>query len=404
MALWGMIGGKKKERTEAVIDIGSHSIKVLVFERGPAGTPPRILKKMVDRMPLGADQLRLAAQVHKFMFVLTRELGLMPGRIAIAVGPHLADHSLVSWSAHGPKNAAEISGAALAHLFQGAVREHQEADQVVWAYPVAVSVNGYAAPRGVAGSPAPAGLAGEKVPIRFLSPSGQADGALLLFRTLVLSLSRRVADALEEARFAWGATSITFVPLPVAYLEVAGGAGEMQDFLLIDVGGEETMLMRVRAGTLESVRFFSPSAHEFARRITKETGMPFREAEDGLRAFVRGTGRIAGFERMREMSAIVAVVWKEAFLACLDEDYHLGPLSPVVILTGGGAEIPEIEAAVRDSAWIKKFSYASAPAVRTLAAHSFFDGNSLGGFLGGAEDAGLAALVKYTLRQDDLFL
>lgn len=398
-----MISAVKKERIEAVIDIGSHSIKVLVFERGDAGSLPRILKKMVDRMPLGADQTRLAAHLHKCMSVLTRELGMMPGNIAIAVGPHLADHSLVSWPARGPKNAPEISGAAAASLFQDMVRERQEAGQVMWAYPVAVSVNGYASAREAVVLPAlhamsaHAGQARDKTPIRFLSPFGQSDGALLLFRALVLSLSRRVADALEEARFAWGSTSIAFVPLPIAYLQAAGSSAGTQDFLLIDVGGEETMLMRVRAGALESVRFFPVGAHEFARGIAKETGMPFREAEDGLRAFMRGTARVAGLERVGEIKRRAGEKWKDAFLACLDQDYHLGPLSSEVVLTGGGAVIPEIEAAVRDSAWIKKFSYASAPAVRILTGTGFFDGGSLGGFLGGPEDAGLAALVTYML-------
>ena len=71
-----------------------------------------------------------------------------------------------------------------------------------------------------------------------------------------------------------------------------------------------------------------------------------------------------------------------------------------VLLFGGGAYLPEIVSILRGTDWLGGFSYHTVPEVKILEASNFFQGNSLGGFLQGPEDVGLASLVIYSLHQN----
>ena len=405
MELFGRMASSAKPRNEAVIDIGSHSIKALVFERGIDDAPPRVLKKMASHLPTSAERLRVAAKLHELMFFLVRETGGAPGKVTIAMGPYLADYSLASWPASEDWTKAAVSGSDLARMFLAAAGEHEEPARVLWAYPTAVFANGYALSASVSGS---------MPSIRFLPKARSGQGASLSFAALIASLPRRVAETLDEARFAWGGMPIEFIPLPLAYLHALGCAGETSDYLLIDTGGEETMLMRVRRGLLLSVRFFPVGSHEFIRAAARDKGISFREAENIMQGYSRGTARSVHGTQTSEVASDLAIPaypgqqefragsrWNGAFVRTLDEDYHLGPLSERVILTGGGAQLPEVEAAVRAGAWIQKLSHVSAPSVRILAGNNFFRGMSFAGSVDGPEDAGLAALMQYALRRTD---
>lgn len=383
----------QKQRSEAVIDIGSHSIKALVFEQTAEDAPPRVLKKMVDRLPLGAEQIRVAAKLHELMFFLVRQMGGAPGKVTVAVGPYLADYSLASLAAEAPKE-LEISRSELARMFRDIAQNRQEPDRTLWTYPTAVFANGYGVEPDEAGSISS---------IRFLKKARSGQSASFSFAALRMSLPRRVAETLEEARFAWGGMPIEFVPLPLAYVRALAHIGEARNYLMIDIGGEETMLMRVQGAVPQSVRFFSVGTHAFIRAAAKDGNVSFREAEDMLRAPARGSARSGRGARGAGAPSGAGGAWSDSFVRTLDEDYHLGPLSENVILAGGGAEFPEIEATVRAGGWMQKFSPVSLPAVRILAGSSFFQGMSLAGSVDGPEDAGLAALMYYAIRHNDLF-
>ena len=92
------------------------------------------------------------------------------------------------------------------------------------------------------------------------------------------------------------------------------------------------------------------------------------------------------------------------FIGALDAEYNHGPLAREVFLTGGGAEVPEIGLILRAGDWLNNFSDIQSPSVRILNGNTFFEGDSLDGFVRGPDDAGLAALIHYAGDNTPLLL
>lgn len=379
-----------KVRREAVIDIGSHAVKALVFERERSGKIAGAAKKLVSVLPTVSGSLRTAIKLKKLLLSLGADPNLKPDFVTIGVGHAAASCSLESWSEKREKAGPRITHRELADLFGNALSVRRESEPKLLAYPLGVSINGY---------PVRVSLISEDGAGLALIPCREKQAASpILFKVIRTVVSPEIVEQLEGFRIQWEGTNMEIVPLARAYQEALVTTLGVPDAMLVDVGGEQTSLMHMKGGTLLWMDSFPIGAHRAVRALAQELGS-FADAEDEIRSYAGGMGANAATVRIREVLERTSVSWRDGLVAALDAAYQWGPISGEILLTGGGAGVPEIASALRESGWIRKFSYVEAPAVQIVSGNRFFEGHSLGGVLTGPDDTGLAALVCYVMRK-----
>ncbi|MBI2640651.1 MAG: hypothetical protein HYW91_02035 [Candidatus Sungbacteria bacterium] len=401
---WYDLFRRESPNLRAVIDVGSHSIKTVVFSAGGARLPvgqgsvfggemsgniavpkPKIIKKTAFKFSSAPDPARVVTQLREILFSTLKELGRVPSVITIALGAYLADTSLATWTVGGnlPKKNS-VSRRELGIYFQNLFEQKHDSGRALVAYPLGVLMNEYRIiPRS----------AQEKIPVK---------GAVG-FQTMLLYFQGEIGTALASAKQSLGGLPIEFMPLAATYQEsIPKGLG-IADAFLIDIGGEETALALLKDGAIAQVASFPFGAHHFVRGTAKTLSISFDEADDLKRQYAAGG---VGVVKKSELGLFLkeeAEHWKKMFLSSLDSFYATGPLPARVLLFGGGAYLAEIADAVRKPDWIGGFSYVSSPEVQILRAENFFGGETLGGFLTGPEDAGLASLIVYSRDHAPLF-
>lgn len=389
MSILGLFGQKKSD-LRVVVDVGSHSIKTVIFEspetRGSGIAHPRALKKKVVVLPVPPDPVRIVSQLRETLFSTVKDLGRIPSVITVALGPYLAEHSLAVWNVDkGLEKRKAITRKELGSYFQNLFEGRRDPKKALIAYPLDLLVNGY-------------GLG---------SFSKREDkitlGGAVSFRTFLLYFPHEIGAALSAAKQSLGGLPIEFLPLSSVYQESIPRALGISDAFLIDVGGEETTLCLLKEGTIAHVASFALGAHHFLRGIARVTSVSLDEAEDLKRQYTQGAMSEAKKQELNNFIRQEVLSWKKMFLASLESFYPVGPLPARVLFFGGGAYITDIADDIKNGEWMRDFSYATSPEVQILRAENFFQGDTFGGLLSGPEDAGLASLVVYSMYHRPLF-
>jgi len=389
MSFFGLFTTRKPP-LQMVVDVGSHAIKALLFEK-PVGrlldksdktTFPRIAKKMFFKLPVSAGQDKIVARLREFIFTTVKEFERVPEKIVIALGSNLAEETLRLWTVHPSAAVKKISTRDLSVYFQNLFETNRDPKLASLAYPFGFLVNGYTVTPKVI----------EQINVTEIG-----------FRTLVLSFPENVGVKLAEMKQSLGGMPIEFVPLIAAVKEAIVFSLDLRDMLLVDVGGEETNLAFVKNSEVRQVCSLAVGAHHFLRGIAKISEMTLEEAESKKRQYIQGVISEKVRSKLQEFLSQESLVWKQDFIAKLDCFYHLGPLPSKVLLFGGGAYLPEIVSILRGADWLGGFSDNNVPEVRIIEASSLFQGDSLGGFLQGPEETGLASLMIYSLRHESFW-
>lgn len=377
--------GTHSSRLSMALDVGSYSIKAVTFQPNGKTSFPGVAKKMTAKLSVSADPLRMVNKLHEFLFDAAKELGKVPEKITVGIGPSLAEFSLVTRVIPIASPRRTISRKELAGYLQGIMKENTDAKRYMITFPLGMYANGYPVD-----------------PIVFAA-SDASRVKEISFSLLIADLPQKVAEAFEETQKMLGGIQIEFVPIAGAYQEVLRKVLKMQDAFLIDVGENYTFLMLMKEGVVSAVSVFPSGMHKFVSAIAEERDIGFEEAERMKRHYTDGLLKSAKSADVGKIVMRETVVWKAKFLDALAPFYRAGPLPEDVILCGGGAQMPEIRATLLESEWMKSFSYVDKPRVRVLEARGIFEGDSLGGFLQGPEECGLASLIVYSMHHESIF-
>lgn len=373
--------------------MGTYSVKIIVFERPQGNGYPHILKKLVQNVPSGTSSFRLIEKVRELLFGITKELGKVPEKIVIALGPGIAEFSFAEWRIAPSPGGKMVFRKEVDEYFHRLFLEyHEHLSGALFAYPVGFSVNGY-----------------QKEYL--FAPSGRGNKMVLRrslvrefsFQTVLMNLPPDMGVAFADMKRSLGGMPVEFIPLSAAHAEAIKKIENFQNVCWVDVGGSETIIGFLRAGFPLFMASFPMGAEHFVEAIARMLNVSLEEARDIKRQYVQGIAeeRIRG--RLQEVLRENTGIWRQMFLTELDGLYHLGPLSPEVLLFGGGAYVPEIGSVLRSSDWLHNFSYTDIAKIKVLSGHSFFDGDSLGGFLQGPEDVGVASLMIYSMVHEPIF-
>lgn len=385
--------GKKYSNLHTVVDVGSSTLRALIFEASEARMVNRVIKKFVEPMPLGRGQT--VKKLREFIFAVVRSLEKVPLKITVTLGPHFGDHMLTSWTLRPSQGFKSLSRKELQVQFQNLFQQNRDGAKSVIAYPVGVIANGYSINRLLAER--------DRTAQTLLTTRDLAGVKELGFRALLLYFPNEPAFELMEVKQSLGGLPIEFVPLGGAQKEAVLGAFQTRDAFLIDIGGEETALMLLRDGELTQCASFSIGMNHTLRGISKAFSASFNEAKNLRRQYAQGILNSALRSRMRDFLALQVEAWKKKLVETLGAFYTSGPIPPAIFLFGEGTDTPEFGTILRKGEWLQGASYTEAPEVRILAGESFFGGDTLGGNLKGAEDVNLASGVFYSLHHEPLF-
>ena len=387
---------KKQAAVYGVMDVGADAIKGVVFEmpreeaggRAASAALPRVLKKFVWDLPMSCSPLRKIKKIKESVFIIAENIGKAPDKITVALGPEVGECVLQDWVLPVAGD-VPLTGKNVRAAYRDLFNQRADARRAMIAVPVEVLVNGYP-------------WAGQEQASRGRI-TGAPHGYEIRFRVMTLSLSVDSGVFFAEVQRGLVGIATEFIPLVVAEREALGEALGIRDAFLIDIGAEVTALVSVRDGRLAHVAFMPVGIRCIAGIAAKKYRYSLRDARGMMRRYAAGGMRDDASMPVSAAASEGVAEWKKNFVRALDAFYPTGPLSPAVLLAGGGAHYPEIKAAVASGDWLGGFSYAEKPVLRVLEGAAFFNGDTLGGNMRGPEDAGLAALMAYVAHRRPIF-
>ncbi len=145
--------------------------------------------------------------------------------------------------------------------------------------------------------------------------------------------------------------------------------GELGDAgaVFIDVGGGTTDVALVRHGGISGTKMLALGGRAFTKGLAERFGLSFARAESlKLAADASDLPEALDPEAVGAALREDAAVWRRG-VELMIGDLAEGELLPGrIYLCGGGAELPQISAALEDDGWWRRLPFARAPAVRAL--------------------------------------
>lgn len=393
--------GKVRPRVRGVVDVGSDTIKALLFEVDPApagGTAinsdgilgrVRPIEKFVWELPASYSTLNLVRKIRENVFAMVRRVEQAPEEILIALGPTVAEYATRIWRIAPEGNGKILTRADIREYWRRLTADNTDLRRAMIAAPIGLAVNGYPL------------IWGENWFSEEVLPSAQVRD--ISFRTLSLYMTVENGAMFAEIKNSLGGMPVEFIPLALVEKEAVSGFMGVREALVADVGGDETSLFVIRQGRFEESAFIPFGTRGFAEALGKKTGLGFTESRAAMRQYVQGMGDERSRSLAAEAASRAAGQWKELFSRALESFYAGGPMPENVLLAGGGARFPELRRVLAAPDWLSTFSHTDTPALRALEGSTFFDGDTLGGHLSGSEDVGLASLLIYSLSHQSIF-
>ena len=180
--------------------------------------------------------------------------------------------------------------------------------------------------------------------------------------------------------------------------------GELGDAgaVFIDIGGGTTDVALVRHGGIAGTKMLALGGRAFTKGLAERFALSFSRAE-ALKLAASGDGELAErVERaaLAEALAEDAAVWLGG-VELMIGDLAVGELLPGrVYLCGGGAELPQIAAALDGDDWWRRLPFARKPQVRPLAPGDVVGLQDASGQLGTRQDVTPMALAHQALILD----
>ncbi|MBI2121900.1 MAG: hypothetical protein HYT98_02150 [Candidatus Sungbacteria bacterium] len=390
----------RKAPLYAAIDVGSHAVKAVIFEKTRDKKNPKVLKKIIMKLPPAFEPIRMVHKLREILFVVVKELGRIPEKLVIAFGTSLAAHTFEVWNA-GTLSAEEVSAEALGRLFKSIADSHISAGRFIFAYPIEALVNGYTVAYFKTGNWISAGLGKNGASGEIFKKIALYPGSAISFRALILTCAEDVGEGLLNLKKSFGGMPIEFIPISFAHQHAATRVLGYRDVMLIDIGGEMTVLAEIQESVIGEIASIEVGGRNFVRGIARVAGISFDEAEDLKRQYASDQISEERKKMIRSFIGQEADFWKKKFLESLDAFYRLGPLPPEVLLFGGGSNLEDIASYLREGGWLEDFSYAKSATVRLMRGSDLFDGSSLKGFLQGPDEFAIGSLIHYALEESN---
>ena len=364
MSFWRRLLGREGEAAPAActaLDVGTEFAKALVFEIDETGTAA---VRGVGRQRQGLAHMQsgtvadIAAVVDNCSVALQEAeemAGFRPSQAVVGIAGELVKGFTTTLSQERRRPDQPISETELQRLIDGvqheALREAERAVtwetglpnvdvRLVHAAVTGAAIDGYPVTN-------PIGFQGRHVRISIFNafaPLVHLGALQSVAAQLDLQLLAVVAEPFAVARCLGG-----------EQVQQAGG-------LFIDVGGGTTDVALVRAGGIEGTRMFALGGRAFTKSLADQLGLPFQRAEAMKIDYARGL-EVPDAERLAQVVKEDVAVWSAGVELVLEELAGGDLLPGRIYLCGGGAGLPEVQAALRDPGFARRLPFPRPPEV-----------------------------------------
>ncbi|MCK9185918.1 ethanolamine ammonia-lyase reactivating factor EutA [Candidatus Gracilibacteria bacterium] len=136
--------------------------------------------------------------------------------------------------------------------------------------------------------------------------------------------------------------------------------------IFIDIGGGTTNVAIVRNGAVEGTKMFTVGGRTFTKRLSQSLNIAYKEAEDIKLAYSNDKLERQSNKIVREAMKIDADVWLSGVVLTLEDFAELDSLPSKILLSGGGAHLPEIKEALESREWYQGLPFTRKPQINFL--------------------------------------
>lgn len=186
------------------------------------------------------------------------------------------------------------------------------------------------------------------------------EGKNLQFRILVIFLPKYYLQNIRNIIEAVGLENVNIVHEAQGLLNYVG---EKPDGIFLDLGGETTQIFLVKGGMLSKINEFNIGGRAFSQALSERLGLDELSCRTLKERYSKKDLSLESQERIREILWPYCQSWFGTLQEKLKETCSLLP--ETIFLFGGGSLLPEIREVLKEGKW-QDFSFPNKPQVKFL--------------------------------------
>ena len=136
--------------------------------------------------------------------------------------------------------------------------------------------------------------------------------------------------------------------------------------IFLDIGGGTTDVAIVRDGAVEGTKMFTLGGRTFTKRLSQSLNISFNEAEEIKLLYSEDKLERQSHRIVREAMKTDCDVWLSGVILTLESFENIDVLPSKILLSGGGAHLPEIKETLESIEWVKSLPFSKKPQVNFL--------------------------------------
>ncbi len=136
--------------------------------------------------------------------------------------------------------------------------------------------------------------------------------------------------------------------------------------IFIDVGSGTTDIAIVRNGTVEGTKMFTMGGRTFTKRLSQSLNISFTEAEEIKLLYSEDKLERQSHKIVREAMKTDCDVWLSGVVLTIESFENVDVLPSKILLSGGGAHLPEIKESLESMEWVKSLPFTKKPQITFL--------------------------------------
>ncbi|MFS8131381.1 MAG: cell division FtsA domain-containing protein [Candidatus Dojkabacteria bacterium] len=192
-------------------------------------------------------------------------------------------------------------------------------------------------------------------------------GSELIYRVFSTFAPRIHIDTINQIAKHLGVNILKIVVEPYA---VAMGMNDMRrndaSGIIIDIGGGTTDVAIVKNGDIMGTKMFAIGGRVFTRRIEKDQGLTYEEAEEKKLKFINGKLTNSESTEIKRAFENDIKIWASGVEVSLEEFEDVGEFPPNIFLCGGGALLPQIQEELISYPWMQSLNFKKYPKVNFI--------------------------------------
>jgi cell division protein FtsA len=142
--------------------------------------------------------------------------------------------------------------------------------------------------------------------------------------------------------------------------------GAQFNSIFIDVGSGTTDIAIVRDGSVEGTKMFTLGGRMFTKRLAQILNVSFQEAEEIKLNYSNDKLERQSHKIVREAMQTDTDVWLSGVALTLEEFEDVETFPSKILLSGGGAHLPEVKEALESREWVKSLPFTKKPQITYL--------------------------------------